>query len=482
MQSWKSCLLFGLIVFAGLVLGWLGAYCYRLVSNRLQGGGHNAIRPAPPSFTMFRGNALRNLSGTGTVPRRPKILWRFQTHTRHEGPFEQRGTSASLNADTPWPGLGWTGQPCYLDGRYYFGSSDSYVYCLDADSGNVAWYYPNHHCIKGSISIFGGRIYHGGRDNKIHCYSLDGQMVWETRTGNDMDSNPVIVDGTGYIGGEDCSIYAFDPLTGDIRWRFAPTDGSVESSPCVTDKYVIAGSGHGFLYAVERATGKLAWKARTLGDTDSTPVYWQGRLYVGCATGDYGERGHLWCFDAETGSVIWHRRFPRGFWATAALNPALGRLYIGCNNGTFYAVRMADAVDVWTRQLGGRVWGSAAVVDDCVLVGVRDGRFWCLNERDGAPIWVFDDGGDIDATPCVVNGRILIGSQSTWVYCIGEAGIDEAINPHWFVTDFPLKGRTDHDPDGISTARNPAPAPATYRDTGARYRKGIYRPVYGAGQ
>ncbi|HOF89655.1 MAG TPA: PQQ-binding-like beta-propeller repeat protein, partial [Armatimonadota bacterium] len=250
--------------------------------------------PPPPPVTelaMFRGNPARSLSAVGAVPRRPKLLWRFCTRTKYEGAYEQRG-SAKLSASSPWRGLGWTGQPTRVGERLYFGSSDSYVYCLDAVSGQVQWYYPTHHCVKGSISVFGDRIYHGGRDNKIHCYSLNGEMLWETRTGNDMDSNPVIVDGRGYIGGEDQHVYCFDPDTGRILWQSATTAGSVESSPCVVNGRVYAGSGQGILYCLDAETGATIWCFRTLGDTDSTPVYHDGAIYVGSATGDVGEQGH----------------------------------------------------------------------------------------------------------------------------------------------------------------------------------------------
>jgi outer membrane protein assembly factor BamB len=443
----------------------------------------SALLPPPKpkpitDFTMFRGNPERNLSGIGTVPRRPKLLWRFRTKVKVEGPYEQRG-SATVTSHTIWQGLGWTGQPLLQGNRLFWGSSDSYVYCLDPGSGEVIWYYPNHHVIKGSISIFNGHIYHGGRDNKIHCYSLDGNMIWETRTGNDMDSNPVVVDGQGFIGGEDKSIYSFEPDTGKIRWRFAPTEGSVESSPCIAGDTVIAGSGLGKLYCLQRQTGKLLWKFATLGDTDSTPVYSRGRIFVGCATGDYGEKGHFWCLDAATGKAIWHVPTERGFWATAAINPEKGRVYIGCNNGVMYAFDAANGKIVWERKLGNRIWSSAAVTDGCIVVGVRDGRVWCLNEDTGEPIWVFDEGFDIDASPLVAGGKIIIGSQDGWVYAIGEAPEGEEINPHWFADSFPLKLTFDHNPAGIITRESPAPIPETYQDTDSHCTDHLRQPVYG---
>lgn len=435
------------------------------------------IQASSHQLTMFRGSPERNLSGVGFVPRRPKLLWRFQTKTKLEGPYEERGDK-KLGEESEWRGLGWTGQPCYMEGRIYYGSSDSYVYCQDARSGELHFYYGTHHCVKGSISIFDEFIYHGGRDNKIHCYGLDGGMYWETRTGNDMDSSPVVVDGRGFTGGEDGNIYSFDPLSGEILWATA-TAGSVESSPCVANGHVFAGSSRGRLYCCDAVTGEILWEFKTLGDTDSTPVWWDGRIYVACATGDAEESGHVWCIDEKTGEKIWHVPMSRGVWATVAVNPDKGRLYVGCANGYIYSLRMEDGSLIWKRDLYSRIWSSPVVVDGCVLAAVRDGRFWCLDEETSEPIWVFDDGFDFDATPCVADGMIFIGSQNGWVYGIGESEEGEEINGHWFTTEFPMKRRLDHNPDGIVTIDNPAPPPGTYTDTNAANRENYREPVYG---
>ncbi|MCX7600052.1 MAG: PQQ-binding-like beta-propeller repeat protein [Armatimonadetes bacterium] len=439
----------------------------------------SSLVPPDAAMRMFRGSPERNLSAVGPIPRRPKLLWRFRTRTKLEGPYERRG-DPKFTPNFPWTGLGWTGQPCFADGKVYFGSSDSYVYCIDALRGRLLWYYPNHHSIKGSISVFGDRIYHGGRDNKIHCYTMSGKMVWETRTGNDMDSNPVVVGGRGYIGGEDRHLYCFDPGTGKILWR-TPVEGSAESSPCVARGRVYIGTSRGYLHCCDARTGKKLWSFRTLGDTDSTPVYFAGRIYVGCATGNTGEKGHLWCLDAATGKRIWHLAFPRGIWATVAINPEKKRLYVGCNDGVFYALRTGNGGLVWKVRLADRIWSSAAVANGLVLVPCRNGRLWCLDEDTGQPVWVFNDGFDFDATPCVAGGLIIIGSQNGWVYCIGEAAPGEKLNTHWFADRFPVKKWPDRNPTGILTVPNPAPSPKTYNDTSAYITTNLLRPVYGPG-
>lgn len=430
-------------------------------------------------MAMFRGDPERNQSGVGTMPRHPKLLWRFLTKTKLEGPYEKRD-GARLPADHRWRGLGWTGQPCMVGGRLYFGSADSYVYCLAPKTGKVLWYYPNHHAIRGSISVAGGYVYHGGRDNKIHCYrASDGKMVWETRISEDIDSSPVVIGNRGFIGAEDHRIYCFSPTTGKILWRSQRTLGSVESSPTVVGNHVIAGSDDGILYCCDAGTGKTVWTDKTGGATVSTAAYSGGRLYVGAETGEGDRSGFLWCINEADGKPVWHLTFSRGIWATPALDPATGRLYVGCNNGMLYCLRMADGKLVWKRLLGNRIWSSAAVTGGCVVVGVRNGQVWCLDADTGNPMWVFNAGYDIDATPCVCDGLIVIGSQNGWVYCIGEAGPKDKLDTHWFTTTFPLKKWPKPSSAGIVTVKSPAPAPHTPSDTSASCTAHLRQPVYG---
>jgi len=437
------------------------------------------LRPAEQRITCFRGNPERSRSGVGPVPRHPKLLWRFRTQTKIEGPYERRGDKA-VQAGTAWYGTGWTGQPCIYDGRVYFGSTDSYVYCLDLKTGREIWHYGNHHSIKGSISLLGGRIYHGGRDNKIHCYTLDGKMVWETRIGEDTDSNPILARGRLFIGGEDNSIYCLNPDTGTIVWRYGPTEWSCESSPCYAENSIIIGSSGGMLYCLNAQTGTPMWILPTGGDGDPTPVYMRGCVYHSVHTRNTSPgRGKVRCVDVGLGKVMWAKDLPRGVWATAGVNPLLRRVYIGCADGVLYCLKSGTGETVWERKLGLRIWSSPVVVDGTILVGVRDnGSLWCLNEEDGKPLWVFE-GTDIDSTPAVADGMIVIGDQDGWVYAIGEDPDAGPPDPRWFRAGPAFSQRADRNAAGIPTWQSSAPTPKAYTDTSAGSTDHLRVPVHG---
>src|SRR5262249_15904595 len=126
-------------------------------------------------------------------------------------------------------------------------------------------------------------------------------------------------------GGQDGSIFALDTATGCVHWstavqsqaRTGMTIGQVASSPAV-----FFGDSAGYVYALDAASGKQLWKVKPeehpASTVTATPVYHQGRLYIGVASREEALsvapgyqcctfRGSESALDASTGKVIWKR-------------------------------------------------------------------------------------------------------------------------------------------------------------------------------
>ncbi|GAB6286528.1 MAG: hypothetical protein STSR0009_27290 [Methanoregula sp.] len=101
-------------------------------------------------------------------------------------------------------------------------------------------------------------------------------MVW---------SSPAVANGVVYIGSGDTKLYAFDALTGAMKWQF-PTGGFVDSSPAVANGIVYVGSGGmesgSYLYAIDATTGTEMWQFKINNSTiRSSPAVANGVVYVG---------------------------------------------------------------------------------------------------------------------------------------------------------------------------------------------------------
>ncbi len=92
-----------------------------------------------------------------------------------------------------------------------------FIAALDGKTGTEKWRF---HTREGEGDFYGiqsgalvdgeGYIYFGGRDHYIYCLSPKGKLVWRYKTGDQVDTRPVLgPDGTLYVGSDDRRLYAF---------------------------------------------------------------------------------------------------------------------------------------------------------------------------------------------------------------------------------------------------------------------------------
>ena len=239
------------------------------------------------------------------------------------------------------------------------------------------------------------------------------------------------------------SFIAVDKRTGALVWADAsPGEGILHgqwSNPAygvVQGKgQVIFPGGDGWIYALEPGTGELIWKfdcnpkdsvwkpggRGTRNSILSTPVILDGRVYVGVGQDpEHGDgAGHLWCIDAtKTGDVtesatVWHlggEDFHRTL-STVAIDDGL--LYIADLSGFVYCLDASTGAKRWTYDTYAAVWGSALVADGKVYIGDEDGDVAIL--RAGKTLDVLNEinmGSSVYTTPVAEDGVLYIASRN----------------------------------------------------------------------
>ena len=135
----------------------------------------------------------------------------------------------------------------------------------------------------------------------------------------------------------------------------------------------------GRLVAIDAKTGKEAWSTQTVDAAKQytitgAPRVAKGLVFIGTSGGEFGIRGYVGAYDADTGKEVW--RF-----YTVPRNPAEGQ--------ENKALEMAAATwgngnDWWTIGGGGSVW-DAIVYDpktDFLYFGTGNGTPWNQHYRD----------------------------------------------------------------------------------------------------
>jgi quinohemoprotein ethanol dehydrogenase len=200
-----------------------------------------------------------------------------------------------------------------------------------------------------------------------------------------VEATPVVVDGVMYVSASWSVVHAIDARTGQKLWTFDPgVDRSIGYRGCcdVVNRgvalwkgRVYVGAYDGRLIALDAATGKVVWERNTIeGQKGSytitgAPRVFKGKVIIGNGGAEYGVRGYLTAYDAETGEQKWRwfsvpgdpsqpfedesmRRAaktwdPSGkwweaggggtMWDTMAFDPELNTMYVGTGNGSPWA-------------------------------------------------------------------------------------------------------------------------------------------------
>ncbi|MXZ31837.1 MAG: PQQ-dependent dehydrogenase, methanol/ethanol family [Gammaproteobacteria bacterium] len=131
-------------------------------------------------------------------------------------------------------------------------------------------------------------------------------------------SSPIVADGVMYLTERPNSIMAVDPVTGRVFWKYVhtPADnalvccGANNRGVAVLDDRVFMGTLDAHLVAVDRINGELLWDVE-VGDVNlaysvtMAPLAVKDKIIVGVGGGEFGIRGYVAAYYAETGELAW---------------------------------------------------------------------------------------------------------------------------------------------------------------------------------
>jgi outer membrane protein assembly factor BamB len=217
--------------------------------------------------------------------------------------------------------------------RVYFGSPvDHQVYCVDADTGKIAWTFFTDGPVRLAPNVWDGLVLFGSDDGYVYCLNAnDGKLVWKLRAGPDDDyllsrgemtsrwpvrTSVLVDDGTAYFGAgifphEDVYLYAVEARTGKIVWKqdhiseqdAARNDLSPQGYLLANETQLFVPSGRALPVAIDRSTGKiifqrgLSWRTEAGGEVGGTrALLADGQLY---ASGSH----HMVAMDQKTGAT-----------------------------------------------------------------------------------------------------------------------------------------------------------------------------------
>ena len=190
----------------------------------------------------------------------------------------------------------------------------------------------------------------------VRSYDLSGELLWQLGGNSSITiPTPFATDGllyvtSGYVSDQSKPVYAIQPgAAGDIT-----------------------------LAEGETANEDVAWSQAKAGPYNTSPLVYEGRLYV------LLDRGFLACYDAATGEKIYDRqRLPEGRAFTASPWAHDGHIFCLNEYGTTYVIKAGPEFEIMhtnTLDADAMCMATPAMAGDSLLIRTAT-RLYCLQNR-----------------------------------------------------------------------------------------------------
>lgn len=250
--------------------------------------------------------------------------------------------------------------------------------------------------------------------HSIHSENVDKLgLVWsyDLKTKRGVEASPIVVDGIMYATGPWSKVYAIDVRTGKELWLYDPkVPGATGQKACcdVVNRgvalykgKVYVGALDGRLIALNASTGEVIWEKVTLDQTKNytitgAPRVFKGNVIIGNGGAEYGVRGYITAYDAESGEQKWRWYSVPGdpskpyespelemaaktwdpsgkywevggggtMWDAMVYDPELDLMYVGTGNGS-----------PWNRRLRSPGGGDNLFLSSIVALDPDDGSY-----------------------------------------------------------------------------------------------------------
>src|SRR6202167_1308793 len=266
-------------------------------------------------------------------------------------------------------------------------------------------------------------------------------LAWyfDLDTHRGQEATPIVVDGVMYFSTAWSKVFALNRATGARLWSYDPKVPPqwganaccdvVNRGVAIWEGKIYVGTLDGRLIALDAATGRPVWERLTVDPRwrytiTGAPRIVKGKVIIGNGGAEFGVRGYVSAYDAQTGKLVW-------------------RFYTvpGDPSKPFEQSILAKAAKTWTGEWwkiggGGAVW-DAIVYDpelDLLYIGVGNGGPW--NEKYRSPK------GGANLFTCSVVALKPDTGKDVWHYqenAADEWDFDSA--EQIILADIPVEGR-----------------------------------------
>jgi alcohol dehydrogenase (cytochrome c) len=302
------------------------------------------------------------------------------------------------------------------------------------------------------------RYFPGKQIDTTNVGKLHPAWIFQTEVKESLETTPIVVNGVMYVTTSFSHVYALNAKTGEQYWHYKHKMGPITTYCCGPNNRGVAVAGDKVylatldakLVALDAKTGSLVWETEIADPEDGysetmAPTAVNGKILIGTNGGEYGIRGFVRAYDAETGKQLWNfdtvPEKSAGVWAT---HDATGKDLLRDiaaekaayeKNGDPYktlggGVWQNPAVDLKTNRIyfvvgnpspdldGSLRPGDNLYTDSLVALDLETGKYVCHLQYIPHDVWDFDS----VSPPILVDVKDKDGNTIPGVIHAGKTG------------------------------------------------------------
>ena len=331
-------------------------------------------------------------------------------------------------------------------------------------------------------------------------------LAWqfETATERGLEATPLVVDGVMYTTASWSVTYAIDARSGKQLWKYDPEVHRKYDNLACCDVVnrgaafykgkVYVGVLDGRLVALDATSGKLAWQTTTVDQTQpytitGAPRIAKGKVIIGNGGAEYGVRGYVSAYDAETGKLAWrfytvpgdpskpqeHKALEKALptwkgdawvkyggggtvWDSIVYDPELNLLYVGTGNGS-----------PWNRDVRSPGGGDNLYLCSILAINPDNGELVWHYQTTPADTWDYTSVQPMMLADLTIGGRprkVIMQAPKNGFFYVLDRGTGELLAADPYVE---VNWATHVD---LKTGRPVEVPGAAYKDKGTYIRPG----------
>jgi len=259
------------------------------------------------------------------------------------------------------PGYGFGFDPLAAsDGLVFATGQDTGLHAFDVASGRLAWRYKGLGENTTGAQIAQGRLFVAGSRGVTALDPRTGRQQWIIRLANLTPTVPALA-GNTVIAQAQGVLIGLDARTGRQRWSLPDGGSSVVVKGNVLYRTTTSHRRDREVFAFSLSSGQELWTTPSKGLAFGTPLPDGDHLYT-------NDGLRLYCFEADTGRMLWRRRVSATPAVTRSLILHAGLIYVTNDRGVL-ALTAGDGVTKWRYEAGVEPY-SLAINDDIAYLDV----------------------------------------------------------------------------------------------------------------